>query len=147
MWNFKEDLELWQQTEDKLKELLYKNYFGCCIKQPQWCFKDYDLLVIKSDGTEITFEVKHDRKCHITGNVAVEFSYRWNPSGIYRSSAMYIVYYLHGSFRGSERWALVQNIEKYRLIKWWDNKECELKLIPVEEFKSFCKSYDGNNLT
>ena len=140
MWNREEDLKEWQNIEDKFIELLQQRNPWATIEQQEWYFTDYDLKLIKKDGTEITFEIKYDRMCGSTGNVAVEFSYDGRPSGIYKSTADYIVYYLEGIFRCSKTQELIQKLEWYTLIEWWDWLKSKLMLIPYKIFTTYCIS-------
>jgi hypothetical protein len=138
MCNREQDLKEWQDIENKFADILRQRNPWCTIVQPEGYFKDYDLKLIKQDAEEITFEIKYDRMSADTGNVAIEISYNWKPSGIFSSTSDYIVYYITGDFRCIRRQTLIQKLEWSKTIRWWDNSLSELILIKKNNFISRC---------
>ena len=138
MCNREQDLKEWQDIENIFADILRQRNPWCVIEQPEGYFKDYDLKLIKQDEEEIAFEVKYDRMCDDTGNVAIEVTYNWKPSGVFNSVADYIVYYISGTFRCIRRQSLIQKLEWNKTIRWWDNSLSELILIKKNNFIARC---------
>ncbi len=138
MWNREKDLEDWDRIEKLFMNMLYERNPWCSVEQTQWFFKDYDLKLTKTNGDIITFEVKYDRMCDTTGNVAIERTYDGRKSWIYRSTADYIIYYLCGEFRSIKRRTLIWKLAWYRIINWGDELKSELMLVKLKDFTSPC---------
>ncbi|MFT3912252.1 MAG: hypothetical protein QM737_22685 [Ferruginibacter sp.] len=109
--------------EDQLKESLEK-IDGCTVitSQHLGAFSDWDLKLTYPSGITVTVEVKEDKRCLETGNVAVEL-YRVKSNGEVRktcisvSKADYFAYYLgEGQFyfiKTSALRELLQNRDLY----------------------------------
>lgn len=138
MCNREQDLKEWQDVENLFAELLLERNPGSVIEQPLGCFKDYDLKLTKDNNEVISFEVKYDRKCDVTGNVAIEKLYDWRESGIFRSTADFIIYFLGGDFRCIKREELKTKVLWYKEVTWWDWLKSELYLVPKQDFISRC---------
>ena len=83
---FKRDLALGQKYEQHFaKEILKENYKF----PPDGYHPQYDL---EHDGKY--YEVKHDGKAKITGNVYIEYACRYKPSGITLSISDYYIVYI-----------------------------------------------------
>lgn len=84
-------------------------------------------------------EVKTDRKAHATGNIAVEFSYKSNPSGISTTQSDMWAFVLYKSdliiFISTKH--LKEIARKYYkkgcITKGGDDNQSEMILIPIEE--------------
>lgn len=145
MCNREKDLKEWQDIENLFVSILKQKNQWCSIEQPEWYFKDYDLKLTKANWDVFTFEIKYDRMCTSTGNVAIEVSYNSKPSGVIRSISDYIVYYIDGNFRCIKTEELRNKIKDLKTIRWWDNSLSELVLVKKDIFTSRCIKYDGNN--
>jgi len=87
---FKESLFVGQQYEDWFASYLKKKYGGT-IKRPFTFERKYwDLY---STATMRYYEIKSDGKSKYTGNLAIEFRYRGEPSGLFATKADYWVHF------------------------------------------------------
>lgn len=133
-----EDLAEWERIEKEFWELLLQRNPWATVEYSTWAFSDWDLILIKQDNVKYTFEVKYDRMSDMTGNVAVEVSCNWRPSGCNISNADYFCFYLGDSYWLTPRDRLIENIKGMKTIMWWDWYRAELVLIPKETFISRC---------
>ena len=95
-------------------------------------FKDYDVASLSGD---ILIEVKFDSKSISTGNFAIEYSYRGEPSGIKATKADYFVLIVP---RGKELVChevdvrtLLSVLESMYLVTGGDGDRSMMKLLPV----------------
>jgi len=91
-----------------------------------------------------TVEFKKDYKAHETGNIAVEYKYRGNPSGIATTKAKYVAYILVDK-KQNDNVVFFMKTEILRMmcrayldkpehnIMGGDNNESNLILLPVKE--------------
>jgi hypothetical protein len=92
-YDFNKDLTVARKTETEVGELLRQLYDAKII---EFCISNkYDILAEIKNG-QYSFEVKEDFMSWRTGNVALEFSCRGQPSGILISKADFYVYKIHG---------------------------------------------------
>jgi len=83
--NFSKDLKFGEFYELKLLEhIKHKSYI-----KPPGNFKDYDIEILKNNGTKSTYEVKADRKIIYSGNICIEYMCKNKHSGISTSKAKY----------------------------------------------------------
>lgn len=136
---FKEDLEEWKAVEREFASRLLKRDVSK-IEFSQGKFKDRDIKATfhKLGQTyEKTFEVKRDKKADETGNVWIEYMFNWNPSGIYTSTADYVVYKLGDKFYCIDRIKLI--IELSTLCKedvcGGDKDMSRMRLVKRDVFK------------
>ena len=118
MSSFRWDLEFGEQGEGLVKSLI-------------------------SSTDALTVEVKRDRKSSVTGNVALEISYKNNPSGIMKTEAKWWAFLLSGMSYDDEVIILIETnrlkrlVQKYKekrgVVRGGDGKNSELVLIPVEK--------------
>lgn len=111
-------------------------------------FPFYDIVMVSKDGSLQTIEVKIDRMCSSTKNLAIETECSEKPSGLSISKADY---YLFFAYRASTvtsmpsddkidayliptttlKEMLSQN--DYRVVMGGDNKRARLTLLPIQE--------------
>ena len=115
-YNFIQDLEQAKKTEEKVAQLLIKEYGATDISFLNT--NEYDISATMS-GAKLTFEIKEDFMCQFTGNVAVEFASRGKPSGIEVSNADYYVYVIHSKSDGKKivEYLLYRTSELKRMIE------------------------------
>ena len=94
-YKFKEDLKQGKEAELELAARLVQVKGVDDIEFNE--DKRYDLKVFSEDES-YTIEVKWDMKAPETGNVAIEFEYRGNPSGIEASEADFWAYKIEDKF-------------------------------------------------
>jgi hypothetical protein len=84
-YDFKKDHKENEVVEDYVKNWLYDNMKPNTV----YCCNDnrYDFRCEYSDGSSITYELKHHILSKKTGNISVEFECRGNKSGIEVSQA------------------------------------------------------------
>lgn len=85
MW--KEDLKDGEYAERVFADYLIRVGKHNVVHKALGDFKDYDLL----GDLNTTYEVKSDRIARTTGNIAIEFQYHGEPSGIVITKANYWV--------------------------------------------------------
>lgn len=96
-------LDIAHEIETDFKNKI-ENDFGCVVEHSKdyGSFPDWDLKADYGYGLFVTYEVKADFMCSITGNVAVELSRTVNgvvkPTCLSISKADYYVYYVYGFF-------------------------------------------------
>lgn len=140
---FNKDLKEWQRIEREFASRLMK-WDVSKIEFSQWKFKDYDIKATFKRlwwDVEKTFEIKHDMVSDRTWNVWFEYSFNWEPSGIYTSKADYIVYKLWDKFYYVDRARLLiwlASIEKQNVRGWDDNMSC-MFLVKREYFNAMAK--------
>lgn len=133
MW-FVKDLKVWQEAEKQFARYLIDYPKLVSIEFAQWKFKEWDIKMTTQDK-EITYEIKNDTQWWETWNVAIEFRYKWEASGIYESKADFIVYHVADKWWIQKRAELILRlceVEK-RVVKWWDWWQSELYLIKLDE--------------
>lgn len=89
---FQRSLALGKIYEQKLKEVFEHDTFEVM----EGHFPDYD-AVITHNGESITFESKADTYAKYYQSIAIEFSYKDNPSGIETTKADYWVHWIVGT--------------------------------------------------
>lgn len=137
--NFKEDLLTGEKAELYILEQLKDTY--PTIRKQYGYNKGFDLI----DDNGYTAEVKYDRESIDTHNIAFEYKYKGEPSGISTSKAIdwIQIYY-------SDKWVYSQirkinlqsflksNIQYFKRVKGGDDMQSCLILVPTSEFeKSF----------
>lgn len=138
MCTWEEDLIEWERIEHEFGELLLQRNSWATVEYSTWAFSDYDLILTKQDGNQYSFEVKFDRMCTTTGNIAIEVSCNWHPSGLWNSIADYCIYYINGIFYSINRDDLIDKVYWMKTIMGWDWYRAELVLVPKETFISRC---------
>lgn len=105
-------------------------------------FKDYDISSLSGD---VLLEVKMDTLSATTGNVACEFSYKGEPSGLSSSKADSLVFVI--PLRG-ELWAyevdtrnLKAELAQKRFVRGGDLRASELKLLPVDTLREIASDW------
>lgn len=86
---FWEDLQFGESFEHAFVELF--KYSDVTVMGKR--FKDYD-VVVRDSGKPVYYEVKADRVCKNTGNIAIEYENRGEPSGIITTKADYFIYFV-----------------------------------------------------
>jgi len=137
-WEFNEDLKDWQKIEKEFYDILVTNNPNTeIVMAPNRYFPDWDIMM----NNNVKFEIKYDRQSAKTGNIAIEVSYKWNPSWIFASEADFVVYKIEDEFRITGVTTLLRKVAKYKRIRWWDNKDSELILMKVKEAKEIFTLY------
>ena len=103
--------------------------------------KGYDLKIISKGWT---FEVKNDLMAHQTGNVAIEYESRGNPTALAATTADFWVYKMAGGFFAFRTEVLKRKLfeEKlfFREVVGGDmGSSTKMFLVKLEEFKSWGK--------
>ena len=103
-------------------------------------------------GDELTVEVKTDRLVSVTGNIAIEVSYKGNPSGIMKTEADWWAYVLSGGEYREEVVILVKTSRLKKLVaqvrnkkgtvKGGDGKQSRLVLVPLGSLLELLKNED-----
>jgi hypothetical protein len=93
----------------------------------------YDLLL------QCTIEVKADRMAPSTGNVAVEFSYRGQPSGIMATSAVFWCIAVNDCGYIVRVDVLRRLAERFSAIPAGDGKRAVVRLVPLDELKRIAR--------
>lgn len=95
--------------------------------------KEYDIKIIKDDITT-TYEIKSDRQASVTNNLAIEYEYRGNDSGLYASTADYWIYFIvHKNYEEVYKipYTKLKCIaEKCRRVTGGDGKLSKMFIIP-----------------
>jgi hypothetical protein len=107
-------------------------------------FKPYDLW-LELGGEKVTQEVKADRLCLGTNNIAIEFQCSGKPSGISTTTADYWVYFVVGS---RDYYLIPTNVitsaiseRKWtRKVKGGDGWRAEMYLFPRHIFSTYLDS-------
>ena len=115
MYNFKYDLKFGEEGESLVKSLLVDE--------------------------NSTVEVKRDRLVSRTGNIAVEISYKGNPSGLMKTQANWYAFVLSGEDYNDEVVILVKTSRLKKLVETvkrdrgtvmgGDGKQSVLVLVPL----------------
>ena len=137
--NFKQDLLEGQAVEQKFAEILKQRNPLSHVTIIEWYHPWWDVEMRWPDWIPVTFEIKSDRLAHKTGNIALEISYKWNPSGICNSKAHYIIYYAKDLFWYAKPDEVRDKVIEYETIKGWDNNSSELILITWKDFINIFK--------
>ena len=97
-YNFHKDLKIAKKTEQEVSEILEANGLKILSFGNN---SDYDILA-EWDGHDnpVSFEVKEDFMCELTGNVSLEFESRGKPSGIESTKADWWIYKIHTRHSG-----------------------------------------------
>lgn len=135
---FEEDLKEWKKAEREFARKLFA-WDIVDVQLSQWKFPWWDVKAVFDKWgklVEKTFEVKEDRMADKTGNVWIEYMYKWEPSWIYTSTADYIVYKIWDKFYYSDRLKLI--IELSKCLKadvfWGDDDNSQMRLVRREVF-------------
>lgn len=135
---FEEDLKEWKKAEREFARKLFA-WDIVDVQLSQWKFPWWDVKAVFDKWgklVEKTFEVKEDRMADKTGNVWIEYMYKWEPSWIYTSTADYIVYKIWDKFYYSDRLKLI--IELSKCLKadvfWGDDDNSQMRLVKREVF-------------
>lgn len=150
MSTFETDLEKAKIAERKAKILIedikgYPVYFA-----PEGYYPYYDLrLDLTAEGKdrfEELFEVKNDLGYMRTGNVAIEYGYNGERSGVLKSEAGWYIIVCGDYAHFIRRNIILSDIVNYalkqdraRLIKGGDDDKSDIYLMPYAELKA--KSY------
>lgn len=143
--SFVSDLALGQRAEREFAKVLLDTENVISLEFSTGKFKYRDIK-INTPEWEKTYEIKFDRQAEQTGNYAIEYLYKWNPSWIFESKADYIVYNIKGERRIAKRWALIlglMDIEK-RTTKWWDSWASSLWVLKCETLPTLFNKVEYN---
>lgn len=130
---FVNDLAIGEACQIEFTKVLLDTEKIIKIEFAQWKFKYRDIKITTPDW-EKTYEIKKDLKANDTGNYVIETRSSWKASGIYTSTADYIVYNVKWERWIQERWELILrliNTEK-RVTKWWDWFRSEMYVLKCE---------------
>ena len=108
------------------------------------------ILLLGSDKSKI--EVKTERDDWVrTGNIAIEFQFKGNPSGIAKTTADWWIHLL--AFDGEVKAAFVLPVpalrqfvfvnainKQFRIVTGGDNKDSDLILVPIEMIHHITKT-------
>ena len=130
---FKVDLEFGQQSEELLRNHLLMEGYDSTPVNDHSCDLEYKVKV----------EVKTDREWQKTGNVALEYLYKGEPSGISSTHANIYVYVLDGInafwYCGvNELKTYLKNIKTKR-VKGGDGNQSDLILLTLSQFHAIFK--------
>lgn len=121
--SFVSDLAIWEACQIEFAKLLLSTEKVITLEIAQWKFKLRDIKITTPEW-EKTYEIKKDLKAQDTWNYVIETRCNWKASGIYTSTADYIVYNVKWEWRIQERGELIlrlMDVEK-RITKggdWW----------------------------
>ena len=135
---FEEDLKEWKKAEREFARKLFA-WDIVDVQLSQWKFPWWDVKAVFDKWGELvekTFEVKEDRMADKTGNVWIEYMYKWEPSWIYTSTADYIVYKIWDKFYYSDRLKLIIELSKCLKadVYWGDDDNSQMRLVKREVF-------------
>lgn len=141
---FDKDLELGKKYE--IKSLKYFKYDD--FMRTEGYNKNYDLVIIK-DGIKTKIEVKCDRLSYKTGNLAIEYIYKNQPSGIKTSKADYYIYFvIHPDNKHTVYKFPIEKLKILcrgrRSVTGGDNNKSIMYLLPVSDLDKF-KTRTVNN--
>ena len=136
MGDFSEDLKIGIKAQDFLIKELEGELPG--LKSIQDNFSNYDLV----SNSGYTIEVKFDIKSKLTSNVAIEYEFNNNPSGLASTKAVewIHIYYLkdkwvYSRIKTDNLKAFIRNNWKeLRKLKGGDRNDSKLILIKTEDF-------------
>lgn len=136
MGDFSEDLKIGIKAQDFLIKELEGELPG--LKSIQGNFSNYDLV----SNSGYTIEVKFDIKSKLTSNVAIEYEFNNNPSGLASTKAVewIHIYYLkdkwvYSRIKTDNLKAFIRNNWKeLRKLKGGDRNDSKLILIKTEDF-------------
>lgn len=137
--SFKTDLQAGQEIEKKFADILKQRNPLSTVTIIEWYHPWWDVEMKWPDWIAKTFEIKFDRMVDITGNIALEVSFKWNPSGICNSKAHYIIYYAKDTFWYAVPSEVRDKVIEYERIYGWDNNTSELVLIRRQDFITIFK--------
>lgn len=136
MGDFSEDLKIGIKAQDFLIKELEGELPG--LKSIQGNFSNYDLV----SNSGYTIEVKFDIKSKLTNNIAIEYEFNNNPSGLASTKAVewIHIYYLkdkwvYSRIKTDNLKAFIRNNWKeLRKLKGGDRNDSKLILIKTEDF-------------
>lgn len=142
--NFVEDLKFGNSYE--LKALKYLDYDTYEMNNDS----RYDILTTK-DGIITKYEVKTDRNSWNSGTLLVEYAYRGNPSGIYKTEADYFIFI--SAYIGMENYykipldELKEIVMGCSLLTGGDRNFSEMFVVPIPKVANYLinfpiKGYD-----
>lgn len=103
--------------------------------------KKWDVKFNMNTTSETIFtEIKHDLKSEITGNFAIELTYKGEPSGLNATIAKYFIIKSGNIFYSFQTEFLkeVIKLNKYRIYNDYEKKHT-LALIPIKDIEQFSK--------
>lgn len=137
---FRQDLE----NGERYELLLLKHLPHEKFDKPKGCFKEYDVMVYKKNGTKSSYEVKSDKQINLYGNICIEYMCYNKPSGISTSTAKYwAIFEVKDEYYRLykiPRKFIVDCIEKkiyHRECKGGDNKASKLYLFDKHIFDDY----------
>jgi len=149
---FKTDLEYSNHIESYLCNIINESGFKAITTKDKKLFPDYD-IIINSSTDKKTIEVKVDKKCEQTGNIAVEVKKEINgeekQSGLSITKADVWIYYLpnEDEFYYLQTKKLMKNKNKgFRYVWGGDNNSSRMILFKIDVFKSLCKKINKDNI-
>lgn len=135
---FKDDLKSWKKIEREFASRLMKRDVSK-IEFSEWKFPDRDVKATfhrQGQTYDKTFEIKSDFKAEQTGNVWIEYMYKWKPSWIYTSTSDYIVYKIWDKFYYADRVRFIIELSKCLKadVYGWDDDNSQMWLVKREVF-------------
>lgn len=117
MGNFVKDLQTGREAEREA--ILWLSRHAGFSKEVEYNLcntKEYDIEAHVNGDPVYTFEVKHDKLCSSTGNLAIEFSCRGKPSGIEVTQASYWLIKIATPWK-NPWWSLIETDTLRHMIK------------------------------
>ena len=147
--NFKIDLPIGEKIELKVINWLCEKDLILLDRNKN---NKYDFLL----NNNKSYEVKYDRKAHISGNLAIEYYCYNKPSGIYSTISDFYIFYIKNGINSfgfnilffetkdlKELISINVNNSHKRFESIWggDNNKSKFFLIPVGFLEYFAKNY------
>ena len=139
--SFAQDLAFGQKYERELISVLKLE--GARLAEKK-C-KEYDVINPLEDGTLEYYEVKSDRLAHKTGNIAIEFMYKGQPSGILTTKAHYWSYFIIFPSGEFDLYVIptakiikkINNVRFSKIINGGDRNASQCYLFPKAVFEKY----------
>lgn len=148
--------KFWEQLKkgEKYEIELLKHIPHLKYQKMNGNFKPYDLKIYHEKKLYNTYEVKTDYQIHLYGNIAIEYEWNGNPSGISTSTARY--WAIFETFKGGY---ILYVIPRKRILKFikmslyhtdtigGDRDKSKLYLFDKQVFKNYViydKKYNKN---
>ncbi len=137
---FTEDLKKGEQVEDLFIEALKKRFPARSVFKGRVGEKSFDICV-EFPNYRVLYEVKADFLSVKTGNIALEYTYKGQKSGIAVTKANYWVQLVGQKFYVFDvnllRNELRANWSYYKKVRGGDNQDSCLVLLPLKRVNNF----------
>lgn len=130
---FVDDLAIGEACQIEFAKVLLDTKKIIKLEIAQWNFKFRDIKITTPEWEE-TYEIKKDLKAKDTGNYVIETRASWKASGIFTSTADYIVYNVKWEWWCQSRWELIlklADVDK-RLTRWGDWWRAEMYVLKCD---------------